>query len=96
MNPATIKLFLPLGDAKSLRIAEISNWTGMALAAPRTELDKLLDRRELEGAGVYILIGNDPKTNSPHAYIGEAEVIRDRIKQHKNKEVLGFRYRIRQ
>jgi hypothetical protein len=86
MTSATIKLFLPLGDAKSLRIAEISNWTGKAVAAPRTELDELLAREELEKAGVYMLIGNDPITNAPRAYIGEAEVIRDRLKQHKTKE----------
>lgn len=42
MTSATIKLFLPRGDAKSLRTAEISNWTGKAVAAPRTELDELL------------------------------------------------------
>jgi hypothetical protein len=86
MTSATIKLFLPLGDAKSLRTAEISNWTGKAIAAPRTELDELLAREELEKAGVYILIGNDPQTNAPRAYIGEAEVIRERLKQHKTKE----------
>jgi hypothetical protein len=86
MLSATIKLFLPLGDAKSLRTAEISNWTGKAVAATRTELDELLARDELEKAGVYILIGSDPATNSPRAYIGEAEVIRDRLKQHKTKE----------
>jgi hypothetical protein len=86
MTSATIKLFLPLGDAKGLRTAEISNWTGKALAAPRTELDALLARDELDKAGVYILIGTDPLTNAPHAYIGEAEVIRERLKQHKGKE----------
>jgi hypothetical protein len=86
MTSATIKLFLPRGDAKSLRTAEISNWTGKAVAAPRTELDELLAREELEKAGVYILIGSDPHTNAPRAYIGEAEVIRDRLKQHKTKE----------
>jgi len=86
MTSATIKLFLPRGDAKSLRTAEISNWTGKAVAAPRTELDELLAREELEKAGVYILIGTDPLTNAPRAYIGEAEVIRDRLKQHKTKE----------
>ena len=75
---ATIRLFLPRGDAKSLRTAEISNWTGKAIAAPRTELDDLLAREELDKAGVYILIGSDPKTNAPRAYIGEAEVIRGR------------------
>jgi hypothetical protein len=83
---ATIKLFLPRGDAKSLRTGEISNWTGKAVAAPRTELDELLAREELEKAGVYILIGSDPHTNAPRAYIGEAEVIRDRRKQHKTRE----------
>ena len=86
MTSATIKLFLPRGDAKSLRTAEISNWTGKAIAAPRTELDDLLQREELDKSGVYILIGTDPASGSPHAYIGEAEVIRDRLKQHKSKE----------
>ena len=80
MTSATIKLFLPHGDAKGLRTAEISNWTGKALAAPRTELD------ELGKAGVYVLTGSDPVTNAPHAYIGEAEVIRERLKQHRGKE----------
>ncbi len=86
MTSATIKLFLPRGDAKSLRTAEISNWSGKAIAAPRTEIDELLAREELDKAGVYILIGNDPITNAPRAYIGEAEVIRERLKQHKTKE----------
>lgn len=86
MISATIKLFLPRGDAKSLRTAEISNWTGKAVAAPRTELNELLAREELEKAGVYILIGSDPLTNAARAYIGEAEVIRERLKQHKTKE----------
>ncbi len=86
MTSATIKLFLPRGDAKSIRTAEISNWTGKAVAAPRTELDDLLAREELEKAGVYILIGSDPLTNVPRAYIGEAEIIRDRLKQHRTKE----------
>lgn len=86
MTSATIKLFLPRGDGKSLRTAEISNWTGKAVAAPRTELEELLAREELDKAGVYILTGTDPATNTPLAYIGEAEVIRDRLKQHKAKE----------
>ena len=86
MSSATIKLFLPDGDAKGLRTAEISNWTGKALAAPRTEVERLVARDECEKAGVYVLTGTDPATNTPHAYIGEAEIIRDRLKQHKGKE----------
>ncbi len=86
MNSATIKLFLPRGDAKSLRTAEIMNWTGFAIAAPRTELDDLLQREELDKSGIYILSGTDPLSGSPRVYIGEAEVIRERLKQHKTKE----------
>ncbi len=86
MAAATIKLFLAQGDAKGLRTAEISNWTGKALAAPRTELDQLLARKECAKAGVYVLTGTNPSTNSPHAYVGEAEIIRDRLRQHKGKE----------
>jgi hypothetical protein len=86
MNSATIKLFLPRGEAKSLRTAEISNWTGKAIAAPRTELDELLQREELGKAGIYILSGTDPHSGVPLAYIGEAEIIRERLKQHKTKE----------
>jgi hypothetical protein len=86
MDSATIKLFLPRGEAKSLRTAEISNWTGKAIAAPRTELEDLLQREELDKAGVYILSGTDPLSGQPQAYIGEAEIIRERLKQHKIKE----------
>ncbi|APD48473.1 GIY-YIG nuclease family protein [Synechococcus sp. CS-602] len=85
MTSATIKLFLLYGDAKRLRVGEVSNWTGKALAAPRTELDDLLAREELESAGIYFLLGTNPDTGNPQAYIGEAEVIRDRLKQHKAK-----------
>ena len=86
MPHATIKLYLPHGDAKSLRSAEIMNWTGKAIAAPRTELDDLVQLDDLGRTGVYILLGTKPESGQPCAYIGEAEVIRDRIKQHKSKE----------
>jgi len=86
MSSATIKLFLPHGDARRLRVGEVSNWTGKALAAPRTELEDLLARDELESSGVYFLLGVDPDTGDSLAYIGEAEVIRDRLKQHKTKD----------
>ena len=86
MTSATIKLFLPYGDAKRLRVGEVLNWTGKALAAPRTELDDLLLREEAESAGIYFLFGSDPESGDALAYVGEAEVIRDRLRQHKAKD----------
>lgn len=85
-STATIKLFLPYGDAKLLRIGEISNWSGKALAAPRTDIEKLLSRDEMKSAGVYFLFGIHPETGDPLAYIGEAESIGERLKQHKSKD----------
>ncbi|TAN39948.1 MAG: GIY-YIG nuclease family protein [Nitrospirae bacterium] len=83
---ATIKLFLPFGDAKKVRTAELSNWSGKAIAAPRSDLDHLLAREELSKPGVYILLGEDPENGNLMAYIGEAESVVDRIKQHKSKD----------
>ena len=85
MQAATIKLFLPTGEATGIRTAEISNWTGKAIAGPRTEIDKFLKRPELNSPGVYILIGSDESGDS-RIYIGEAECVKNRLKQHKNKE----------
>lgn len=86
MAAATIKVFLPSGDAKRLRTVEISNWAGKAVAAPRSEFKELLAREELLSAGIYVLTGTDPETGNPMAYIGEAEVVRDRIKNHTAKD----------
>lgn len=86
MPSATIKLFLLHGDPKRLRTAEISNWSGKAIAAPRTDLEELLARDEAAQSGVYILTGNDPDTGKPTAYIGEAEVLRDRIRSHRARD----------
>lgn len=86
MPSATIKLFLPYGDPQRLRTAEISNWSGKAVAAPRTEFDEFLVRDELLQSGVYLLTGTDHDTGAPLAYIGEAEILRDRMKDHKKLE----------
>ncbi len=86
MATTTIKLLLLHGDPKRLRTAEISNWSGKAIGAPRTEFDALLDRDEMRQSGVYVLTGSDPETGAPMAYIGEAEVLRDRLRSHKSKD----------
>ncbi|MDH5499255.1 MAG: GIY-YIG nuclease family protein [Nitrospira sp.] len=86
MASATIKIFLAHGDPKRLRTAEISNWTGKAIAAPRSEFDSVLAREESQKSGVYFLTGIDPETGKSAVYIGEAESIRDRIKGHLDKD----------
>lgn len=86
MTTATIKIFLVHGDPKRLRTAEISNWTGKAVAGPRSEFDGVLGREESLNSGVYFLAGIDPETGNSAVYIGEAECIRDRVKNHLDKD----------
>lgn len=86
MVSATLKMFLVYGDPKRLRTVELSNWTGKAVAGPRSEFDRVLEREESFNSGIYFLTGIDPDTNKNVIYIGEAECLRDRVKIHLAKD----------
>ncbi len=86
MSSATIKIFLVHGDPKRLRTAELSNWSGKAVAGPRSEFERVIRREESGRSGVYFLTSNDPESGKPAVYIGEAENIRDRVKTHLEKD----------
>jgi hypothetical protein len=61
---STIKLFLADGTPQGLIIAEIINWTGQALAAPRSSAARLLQRSEATRTGIYILMGRRRSSSS--------------------------------
>ncbi|MEN9572491.1 MAG: hypothetical protein RL514_346 [Verrucomicrobiota bacterium] len=86
MTPISLKLNLKFGQPNRLRIAEVSNWSGVALAAPRTDLEFLLQRSEVERAGVYVLLGESDGGTKPQAYIGEAEDVGQRLPGHSGKD----------
>lgn len=79
----SIKLFLVDGTVGGLRTAEIMNWTGHILAAQRSDLGELLKREEAGRTGAYILLGDD------QAYIGEGDVVKERLKTHNKAENNG-------
>jgi hypothetical protein len=83
---ATVKIFLVKGSPTSIRTAEISNWTGKAVAGPRSQIEDVLAREEAGKPGVYFLTGINPDTGRERVYIGEAEVIRNRIKGHLDRD----------
>jgi Domain of unknown function (DUF4357) len=82
----TIRVFLVKGDPDGLRTAEVSSWTGKAVAGPRSDLASLLARPELDGPGLYILAGENPESDQRAIYIGEAESVRKRLPNHSNKD----------
>jgi hypothetical protein len=70
---------------KPIRIflAEISNWTGKVLVAPRSQLDQLGKREEVRRTGVYLLVGPDPDGPSrAPASIGEGDDVLKRLPHH--------------
>lgn len=44
--PRSVRLFLPDGNPTGLMIAEVVNWTGKVICAPRSRLADLLARKE--------------------------------------------------
>ena len=76
MPAATLQIFLVHGIPSGLRTAELSNWSGKAIAAPRTEISELLKRDELASPGFYLLTGVDPESGDRAIYIGEAENVK--------------------
>src|SRR5882724_5719750 len=51
----SIRLYLADGLPGGLLTAEIMNWTGHVVAAPRSDLAALLKRQETARTGIYIL-----------------------------------------
>ena len=86
----SVRLFLADGTPGGLLTAEIMNWTGHVVAAPRSELAALLKRTETSRTGIYILLGDDPDSlGGQLAYIGEGDDISKRLYQHSRAEDQG-------
>ena len=81
-----IELFLVDGTPGGLTTAEILNWTGQVLSAPRSEMSALTRRAELSGTCIYLLLGPDEQGDT-RCYIGETDDFKARLRQHDaNKE----------
>ncbi len=85
----SIKLFLVDGSSNGILTAEIINWTGHVLSAPRTKLLDLIQREECAKTGIYFLVGQDPEDSLPSVYIGESDDVANRLKQHNRSEEAG-------
>jgi hypothetical protein len=91
----TIKIYLPNESVSGIRHAEIANWSGQALACPRSRFQELREWSEVQRPGVYFLFGVDDETAEEAVYIGEAEVVIDRLSSHMSgkdfwTEVVAF------
>ena len=78
----TISLFLIEGDPNKRWVCELSNWNGKAYKIPRIDVKRCSDRKDLASCGVYFLFGRSDSDEKGIVYIGEAENVYERLKQH--------------
>jgi hypothetical protein len=78
-----LTIYMLDGSATGPKTIEIGNWSGKAVYAPRASLKSLLARAEFDSPGVYFLRGESSSLEYDESiYIGEAEELRARLKQH--------------
>lgn len=80
----SLQLYFVDGRPDGMLTAEVFNWTGHVLMAPRTQIADALRRSEARHTGVYLLLGE--REGSPLCYIGEAEDLASRIQGHVHKK----------
>ena len=79
----TIQMFIFEGNPNGRIMCELSNWNGRVYKIARSELGLFSNRSDANNTGIYFLFGKD-ETNKDTVYIGEAEKVSDRLKQHLN------------
>lgn len=76
----SLELFFVDGRPDGMLTAEVFNWTGHVLRAPRLQIKEALRRHESGFTGVYFLFGTPE--GQPMLYVGEAEDMRKRLRDH--------------
>ncbi len=71
MRPQTIQIFLPPGDLRGMRVAEITTRIVRVIEVPRSQLADFLKMPEAQQVGVYFLIGESICKGSSANGVGE-------------------------
>jgi predicted GIY-YIG superfamily endonuclease len=87
----TIQIFLPGGDPRGLRVAEITTGIVQVIEVPRSRLDEFARLPESGQVGVYFLFGSDylgtpDEEDGLNVYIGQTGDLRKRLSEHDSKK----------
>ena len=82
----TIKLYLADGKPTGLRHVEITNWSGQAIACPRSRLFELQNWDETKRSGIYFLVSSQNSNQRTIAYVGESENVFTRLASHEKEK----------
>lgn len=84
-TPKTIQIFLPGGDPRGIRVAEITTRIVQVIEVPRSLLADFLKMPESNQVALYFLFGKEDEDTDQKVYIGQTGVLRSRLVIH-NKE----------
>lgn len=82
----TIQIYLPTGEPRGLRIAEVTTRTVQAILIPQNQLKAAKLRPETEQVGVYFLFGESEEQARPMCYIGQTEDLQTRLDRHSTEK----------
>jgi len=88
MNPTakTIQIFLPGGDPRGIRVAEVTTRIVQVIEVPRSLLEDFLAMPESAQVGVYFLFGQAEDDEEGKVYIGQTGELRKRLPSHNKKK----------
>jgi len=86
LTPKTIQIFLPNGEPRGIRIAELTTRILQVFEVPRHDLSLFLQMPESNQVGVYFLIGEGDGIDSTAVYIGQTGDLKERLKTHNKKK----------
>jgi predicted GIY-YIG superfamily endonuclease len=84
-TPKTIQIYLPGGDPRGIRVAEITTRIVQLIEVPRSLLQDFLKMPESDQVAVYFLFGETEDGAEQRVYIGQTGDLRARLTKH-NKE----------
>ena len=81
-RPQTIQIFLPAGNPRGIRVAEITTRIVRVIEVPRSQLAEFVRTPEALQVGVYFLMGELSEAGLPRVYIGQSGSVGNRLVQH--------------
>ncbi len=85
-TPKTIQIFLPGGDPRGIRVAEITTRIVQVIEVPRSLLQEFLKMPESGQVAVYFLFGETEDGSERKVYIGQTGDLRARLVNHNQKK----------
>jgi len=86
MTPKTIQIFLPGGDPRGIRIAEITTRIVQVIEVPRSLLQDFIKMPESNQVALYFLFGEAEDGTELKVYVGQTGDLRARLVKHNREK----------